>query len=239
MSLICQIIEMLLVLAPVATAIFAGYAVLISNKTLKESREAFGEQLEQMRQEIEISKQALEQSREIADEQITILRQEWQPYLSYVKMDVKSLQLTDEKMKMSFSMQLKNVGRCVLRYEVTKFIVEFNRNNGVIHTKDDVKQWNNKDFTTGVIGINSDASYRSAFHSVESGLYPQIYILQDGERLAVTIQCKIDFTVAFWRADETGARYELSQTISLTQYQDREWREVCRKSDIREIPQDL
>ena len=169
--------------------------------------------------------------------QIRLQSQEWLPYLTYEKITVSNTSYKADELILSFYMKMRNVGRCVLRYEVTRFNINIDLNNDNPYVEDDVRRWisfDEQDRLSGVIGIKSDTFYKSTFHSTSFKPEYRILFNEEGVEKAIKIQCRIDITIAFWKINGAGARYELDQEVHLTQYENGEWVETRGRSDFRE-----
>ena len=133
--------------------------------------------------------------------QIKVHRQELRPYLSFSGTTGIVKIFTDTgKAGMDILINLMNVGKCVLVYEVSKFDVFV---NGVKLPDVDVT---NKG---SVIGVNTGASYRKYYEG----------ILQYSERLSpeqyIPPNHKIVFDIEYYKVNKPTKRYKLSYEVSL------------------------
>jgi len=217
MDWICRILEAVLALAPLATALIALFALCHA-------------------------KNALRVSEKIADKQLGLMAQEWLPYLSYEKMHgriVKGVMgLCPE-----FYVELKNNGRCVVQYEIKKFDVvlivhycelapQYEEGGAVqkfiptlkSHTlkpKSDRKESN----SMGTFNINGGATQRC-------GVYQ--FLLEEGTTIDVnsaTYQFQIDFVVGFGKKGDNENNYSLKYVIDMV-YKDDNFSESISWADI-------
>lgn len=135
----------------------------------------------------------------LAIRQINMQIQESRPYLSFTGTNgmVKIFEDTGI-VGMDFNLKLKNVGKCVLYYEVIQFDIFV---NGTKLSDVDVK---NKG---SVIGINSETIYNKFYNSLlqyEKGLKPEQYVPPNH---------KIVLSIEYYRANKQKKRYKLFYEI--------------------------
>ena len=132
--------------------------------------------------------------------QIRIQYREWRPYLSFTGMNgIVKIFIDTGLAGIDFILNLKNVGKCVLYYNVIQFDIFI---NGVKAPDVELSS------EGSVIGVNSDATYSKFFNGIlqyKVGLAPEQYTPPNH---------KIIFTIEYYRADKQRKKYKLSYEMS-------------------------
>jgi len=119
------------------------------------------------------------------------MSQEMRPYLSFSGLDTAFIASQQpDSIGMAFSLNLENVGKCVLSYETTQFDVFINN----------VQLPNVQTKSTGaVIGINTKGTYNRFY----SGISP------------LPTDCRVIFSIEYFRINMPKKKYKLSYEILL------------------------
>ena len=227
MDFICRMLDALLAIAPVAAALFAGYAALQSAKAVK------------------VAEKSLEVARSTAREQIEISKLEWLPYLSYEEMRgwVKDWRdgAVPNTMNAEFRMILKNNGRCVVQYEIQKFdvtltvhydeqvpVCEEGERKESAPVKQEVrftpKNIREATSTKGVLGIHSVLAHTCGKYHF---LLEDVNVDMD----EAIFQFQIDFIVEFGKKGADKNEYSLEYVVDM-EYKNKKFVESISKADI-------
>jgi len=182
-----------------------------------------------------VATKALELSKNTSDKQLELMEMEWKPHLSIA--DIMPIVDGEESgVTVSFDMQLNNVGKSVLRYEVIRFHVNFGNHDVSGGCENDDAKLVTSGYSSGVIGVNSSGLFEGAGHRIEPHIFDTTQDQGSSRRvrLSTIIKCDIDVRIVYWRADNIGMKHVLDQSMDFICLNG-DWKKSIRETDYREV----